>query len=60
MKPQDIAFSIDSFDKDGDLFEKGVYLHFGGTSIKVCDEPKDIAKVGDRLNLIISEIKKAI
>jgi len=28
-------FSINSYDSDGDITEKGVFLHFGDTAIKV-------------------------
>jgi len=34
----DIHFSVNSFDQDGDLYEKGIYLHFGVASIKVAED----------------------
>lgn len=29
------TFSIDSHDSDGDVYEKGIYLHYGHTAIRV-------------------------
>jgi hypothetical protein len=34
-------FSVNSYDSDGDLFEVGVYLHFGDTRVRVADTIED-------------------
>jgi hypothetical protein len=60
MEPQRITFSIDSFDADGDCYEKGVYLHFGNTAVRVCESPKDIADIEEQISHLITEIKEAI
>ena len=31
------AFSVNTYDRDGDLITEGIFLHFGDTAIKVAD-----------------------
>ncbi len=33
MKPKDIMFSVNEYDRDGDCTEKGIFLHFGETRL---------------------------
>lgn len=48
-----IMFFVNEYDSDGDIMEKGVYLHFGITRIK-------IAVNADELDMLETEIKKII
>lgn len=50
------TFSIDRFDKDGDAYEKGVYLHFGFVSVKVADTKEEYRDFVAYLERIGSEI----
>ena len=36
-----VFFSINEFDRDGDLSEEGVYLHFGDSRVKVAKDLQD-------------------
>lgn len=31
------SFSVDMHDKDGDVYETGIYLSFGAATVRVCD-----------------------
>lgn len=54
----DITFSIGSYDKDGDLFESGIYLHFGGVRIRVADDLQSLKKFQGNINDIVAEISE--
>ena len=54
----DLSFSIDCFDSDGDRYEKGVYIHFGNTAVRICESVDDIEYFDERINKIISEIRE--
>lgn len=36
-----VTFSINEYDFEGDIVEKGIYLHFGHTKIKVADNMEE-------------------
>jgi hypothetical protein len=42
--PNEILFSVNEYDKNGDLTEMGVYLHFGDTKVKVADSKVDFCE----------------
>lgn len=56
-------FSINRYDRDGDLVEEGVFLHFGsqgpgvGTMIKVCDKPEEFTDFVQKLADMTDEIE---
>ena len=50
------TFSVDRFDKDGDAWEMGVYLHFGFASVKVADTPEEFGNFVAHLKFMESEI----
>ena len=50
------TFSVDRFDKDGDDWETGVYLHFGIASVKVADTPEEFGNFVAHLKFMESEI----
>jgi len=57
-KFQNISFSVDSFDSDGDRYERGVYIHFGDTAVRICESVDDIEYFDKKINKIISEIRE--
>jgi hypothetical protein len=50
------TFSVNHYDRVGDIVDEGVFLHFGDTRIKVCDTPMDFEDFIDHLHCIHSEI----
>lgn len=56
MLLKDVMFSVHEYDADGDVVERGIYLHFGETRIKVSDNLKDFRDVADRIASMIDEI----
>jgi hypothetical protein len=52
----DIFFTINRYDRDGDLIDNGIFLHFDETIIKVAETIEEYDKV---INHVIS-IKKEI
>ena len=58
MKPSEILFSINRYDKDGDCFEKGVFLHFGKTTIKAADSIKEFSEIVDHFREMVNEIEE--
>jgi hypothetical protein len=54
-----VFFSVNEFDRDGDLVEEGVYLHFGDTKVKVAEDLKgykDFVTELQRMDKEISEV----
>ena len=52
----DIFFTINRYDRDGDLIDNGIFLHFDETIIKVAETIEEYDKI---INHVIS-IKKEI
>jgi hypothetical protein len=59
MRPN-ITFSINEYDKDGDITDNGVFLHFGDTRVKVCDSILEFDDVVLHLRCIQGEINDKI
>ena len=57
MKPNEIKFSVNEYDKDGDLVEKGVFLHFGDTRVKASDSIKDFYDITRHFENMCDEIE---
>jgi hypothetical protein len=51
-------FSVHEYDKDGDVSEKGIFLHFGDTRIKIAETMQELADFIKRLESMTSEIKE--
>jgi hypothetical protein len=51
MKTHSYTFTINDYDKDGDIFDAGIFLHFGDTRIKV-------GKTMDDLDYFIRSLKE--
>jgi len=56
MEPCDITFSINQYDKDGDIVNEGVFIHFGETTIKVSETITEFSNVVDHFQVIRQEI----
>lgn len=53
-----VTFSLNRYDRDGDIFEEGVFLHFGDTSVKVCDHPAEFKCFLVQIKIIAKELEK--
>ena len=51
-----IYFSVNDFDRDGDISDQGIYLHFGETRVKVADDLKEYGSFVDTVERMESEI----
>jgi len=60
-KSPKIMFSIDSYDKFGAIYKKGIYIHFGDfASIKIGEEIGDLRSLIDALKRMEVEIAENI
>lgn len=57
MNPKDITFSVNEYDRDGDCIDKGVFLHFGQTRVKVSDSIKEFSEIVPHFESIRDEIE---
>lgn len=51
-----VTFSVNEYDFEGDIMEKGIYLHFNNTKIKVADTIEEYKKLVDDLESIAEEL----
>ena len=58
MKLQDVLFSVNTYDRDGDCLETGIFLHFGETQIKVADTISEFVQVAERISSMEKEIRE--
>lgn len=56
----ELGFTINSYDKDGDIWEEGIYIHFGETRIMVAKSFEEYEKFINNLTLMKQEIKENI
>ena len=52
-----ITFSVNEYDRDGDVTEKGVFLHFGDTRVLVCDFVEEFPDVLQNIEDIKKELE---
>jgi hypothetical protein len=52
------GFSVHSYDKDGDIHDPGIYLHFGSVRVKVAETLDQFAVYGGRLERCEKEIRE--
>jgi hypothetical protein len=57
MKPSEITFSINRYDKDGNVFEEGVFLNFGETSVKAANSIEEFKSILFHFQAMIVEIE---
>ena len=53
-----VAFSVNSYDSDGDIVEKGIFLHFGDTRVKVAENLTDFDLFPYQIFRMIREIRE--
>lgn len=51
-----ITFSINRYDYEGDKIEDGLFLHFGGTCVKVADDHRKAPRLKENIDKIVAEI----
>ena len=56
MAHMEPTFSINRHDRDGDVFDEGVFLHFGDTSVKVADSIADFKSFKIHISSMEQEI----
>ncbi len=54
------TFSINQNDCDGDVYEEGIYLHYGHTSIRVATTLRGFKAHIKHLNGMVSEIEEIL
>lgn len=54
------TFSINSYDKDGDCFEQGIYLHYRHTRIRVASTIRGFKAHIKHLESMINEISELV
>ena len=55
-KIHEILFSVNDYDSDGDVSERGIYLHFGDTRVRVADDKNDFRDFMKTMEGIFKEI----
>lgn len=58
IDPCQVLFSVHDYDKDGDVHDAGVFLHFGETRVKVADNLEDFKKFVARISGMVEEIEE--
>jgi hypothetical protein len=57
MLLKDIIFSVHDYDQDGDAVDRGIFLHFGETRVKVADNLNEFREVVERISKMVDEIR---
>jgi hypothetical protein len=60
MNQVKILFSVNEYDKDGDLINFGIFLHFGETKIKVASDMGGFKNVIAKLQSMCGEIEETM
>ncbi len=50
------TFSVDCFDRDGDIFQRGIFLHWGETRVRIADDVDGIDDFIKHLEKVKQEI----
>lgn len=56
--PRNITFSVNDYDSDGDIVERGIFLHFGDASVKAADSMLAFREIVEQMEAIIREIEE--
>lgn len=56
MDTTKIMFSVNRYDRDGDIVETGIFLHFGDTIVKAADTLADFRRLPDHIESMAEEI----
>ena len=54
----EIGFSVDRCDKDGDVWDEGIFLHFGETSICIAENINEYQAFVKKLEDMTQEIEE--
>lgn len=58
MEPRDITFSVNRYDCDGFIDQRGVFLHFGDCAVvKVCDSVLEFFNFVSRIKAIERDLE---
>lgn len=57
MNPKDIRFSVNDYDQDGDIAQRGVFLHFGDTRVMAAETIDEFATIVECMQQILDEIR---
>lgn len=58
MDTKKIMFSVNRYDRDGDIEETGIFLHFGDTIVKAADTFADFRTLPDAIYSMVDEIRE--
>lgn len=53
-----VLFSVHRYDSDGDVYEEGIFLHFGEVGVKVANDINDFDNFIGDLQKMKDEIKE--
>lgn len=56
MQLDNISFSVHDYDWEGDIHDKGIFLHFGKTRVKVAENLEEFKAVTEHINGMADEI----
>lgn len=56
MSTIDILFSVNDYDKDGDVADQGVFLHFRDARVKVARDMEEFRALPARIQSMVDEI----
>ena len=51
-------FSVNDYDREGDLMAKGIYLHFGETRVKASDSLDEFREIIEHFESMVREIEE--
>lgn len=58
MTPSAILFSVNSYDRDGDIESEGIFLHFEDTRVKAANTLKEFREIVAHFESMIREIEE--
>ena len=58
MSPNEIMFSVNDYDRDGDIAEEGVFLHFGSTRVKAAESIANFRTIVQHMERMVREIEE--
>jgi len=52
-----VCFSVNRYDEDGDELERGIFIHFGDTMVKVAENIEEFEEFQKNMESIKEEIR---
>lgn len=59
MNLRDVMFSVNDYDRDGDIVTEGIFIHIGDHRLKVADTLDGFVAFADHLHSMVPEIKES-